>query len=138
MTDADVDGSHIRTSAVNLLLSSNARIDRARLYLYCPTTLIPCKTWKTRQYLKDDRALNEYLIQIALEDAQLFVNPTAPAITGTALEKIARQYMSVMDIIHRLSRRYPSAVMEALIDVPRIAVSDLQSLEVMESWVSKL
>jgi len=138
MTDADVDGSHIRTLLLTFFYRQmHELIERGHVFIAQPP-LYRVKRGKQVQYVKDDKALNEYLIQIALEDAQLFINPTAPPITGAGLEKIARQYMGVMDILNRLSRRYPIAVMESLIDIPRVTAAELQNLQHMEGWVKTL
>lgn len=88
--------------------------------------------------MKDDRALSDYLIQIALEGAALFSNPEAPPIRGVALEKIVMQYTSVMDIISRLSRRYPTTVLEAFIEQPKLTATELQNEAYMQQWATDL
>ncbi len=112
-------------------------IERGYIYIAQPP-LYRVKRGKQVQYVKDDKALNEYLVQIALEDAQLFINPAAPPITGLIFEKMVKQYSAVMDIISRLSRRYPSSVLEALIDMPKVTATELQDLAFMENWGKSL
>lgn len=137
MTDADVDGSHIRT----LLLTFFYRqmpllIERGHIFIAQPP-LYRVKRGKQVQYVKDDKDLNEYLIQIALEDAQLFVSGDAPPINGAALERLAKQYLSVVAIIARLSYRYPTIAIEALIYSACLTTMELQNAATMEAWLVK-
>jgi len=138
MTDADVDGSHIRTLLLTFFYRQMPElIERGHIFIAQPP-LYRVKRGKQITYVKDDKDLNEYLIQIALEDAQLFVSLKAPAIVGVNLERLAKQYLSTMDIISRLSYRYPAAVLEALIYVRKLSLSDLQDRSLMQSWIEAL
>lgn len=138
MTDADVDGSHIRTLLLTFFYRQLPEIiEQGHVFIAQPP-LYRVKKGKQVQYVKDDKALTEYLIQIALEDAQLFVNNHAPAISGVALERLVHQYNSVMEIVSRLSRRYPSAVVEALIDSDKLDVADLKNESFMQNWLENL
>jgi DNA gyrase subunit B len=138
MTDADVDGSHIRTLLLTFFYRQMPElVERGHIFIAQPP-LYRVKRGKQVQYIKDDKALNEYLIQIALEDAQLFVNPHAPPITGALLERLAKQYLHVMDVIARLSHRYSTAVLEALIGVKRLTLTELQDAFYMETWLVAL
>lgn len=138
MTDADVDGSHIRTLLLTFFYRQMPElIERGYIYIAQPP-LFRVKRGKQIQYVKDEKALNEYLVQIALEEAQLFVNPSAPPITGVIFEKFVKQYGAVKDIIDRLARRYPADALEALMDIPKVSTTDLQDLAYMEKWGQKL
>jgi len=138
MTDADVDGSHIRTLLLTFFYRQMPElIERGYIYIAQPP-LYRVKRGKQINYVKDDKDLNEYLIQIALEEAQLFVNPKAPPIVGVSLERLAKQYLSVMDIITRLSYRYPAAVLEALIYVKKLSLTDLQDRNLMQAWLDSV
>jgi DNA gyrase subunit B len=138
MTDADVDGSHIRTLLLTFFFRQLPELlERGHIFIAQPP-LYRVKKGKQVQYVKDDRALAEYLIQIALEDAHLFVNNHAPAITGMPLEQLVHQYNTVMDIIKRLSRRYPAMVVEAFIDCEKLSISDLKNAAFMQDWVECL
>ena len=138
MTDADVDGSHIRTLLLTFFFRQLPEIiEQGHLFIAQPP-LYRVKKGKQVQYVKDDKALTEYLTQIALEDAQLFVNDHAPAISGVALERLVKKYNSVMDIVNRLSKRYPSAVVEALIDSDKLDLADLKNESLMQAWLENL
>lgn len=138
MTDADVDGSHIRTLLLTFFFRQmHEIIEKGHIFIAQPP-LYRVKRGKQSTYVKDDKALNEYLTQIALEDAALFVNPSAPPITGPGLEKLAKQYLSVSDIITRLSLRYPAHILEALSNVAPITQQDLLQQPFMETWIETL
>jgi DNA gyrase subunit B len=137
MTDADVDGSHIRTLLLTFFYRQMPEIiERGHLFIAQPP-LYRVKRGKQIQYVKDDKDLTEYLIQIALEDAKLFIGPSAPPISGVALERLAKKYFGVMDIIARVSHRYPTTALEALIHLNKLTASELQNLSYMEEWVEE-
>ncbi len=137
MTDADVDGSHIRTLLLTFFFRQMPEIiEQGHVFIAQPP-LYRVKRGKQIQYVKDDKDLNEYLIQIALEDAQLFVNPAAPPIGGVTLERLSKQYLQVMDIFARLSHRYPTIALEALIYIKPVTLTALQNESAMQSWLGE-
>ena len=126
MTDADVDGSHIRT----LLLTFFYRqipmlIERGHIYIAQPP-LYKVKRGKQEPYVKDDDELNALLLNTALENAALHVNADAPPLQGSGLEMLARQYMEVQAIIKRWSRRYDERLLEQLIYMPEVTADGLR------------
>ena len=137
MTDADVDGSHIRTLLLTFFYRQIRELVEGGHIFIAQPPLYRVKRGKQVQYVKDDKDLNDYLIQIALEDAKLFVTPSAPPITGMALERIAKQYLHAMDILERLSHRYPTSALEALIYTPKITPTELQSEHAMKTWLGE-
>jgi DNA gyrase subunit B len=137
-TDADVDGSHIRT----LLLTFFYRqipllIERGHIYIAQPP-LYKVKRGKQEIYVKDDNELNALLLNSALEDAALHVNATAEALRGSALEMLARRYMEVQAIIRRWSRRYDERLLEQMIYIPQVQPGDSDNAEFMRSWTAEL
>ena len=138
MTDADVDGSHIRTLLLTFFYRQMPElIERGYVYIAQPP-LYKVKKGKQEQYVKDDTALNTMLLQGAIEKADLYVNPDAPALSGPALENLATSYMSVMAAIRRLSRRYDSQLLEKMIYLPALAADSLFDQEAAMAWFQEL
>lgn len=138
MTDADVDGSHIRTLLLTFFYRQMpALIERGYIYIAQPP-LYRVKRGKQEHYVKDDEALENYLLQIALEDANLHVNLEAPPIKGEQLERLVAQHTKANQIIKRLSQRYPATLSEVLMQLPVISREDTHNHEVMSKWVELL
>lgn len=135
MTDADVDGAHIRTLLLTFFFRQMPElIENGYIYIAQPP-LYKIKRGKQEQYLKDDEALEDYLTQSALEDSYLHVNEHAPGITGPALEQIVNEYRSVMKTLKRLSRLYPYELMEHFIYLPRLSKEHLADKHFMDNWL---
>ena len=138
MTDADVDGSHIRTLLLTFFYRQMPElIERGYIYIAQPP-LYKIKKGKQEQYVKDDSALNAMLLQGAIDKADLFVNPDAPALSGPALENLATRYMAVMAAIRRLSRRYDTQVLEKMIYLPILDTDSLHEVEAVTAWFDEL
>ncbi len=82
--------------------------------------------------------MNQYQISLALDNASLHVNPEAPAMSGEALESLVRQYNAGIKLVDRMSRRYPRALVEELIYVPRLTAEQCQDLSAVEAWGNQL
>jgi DNA gyrase subunit B len=137
MTDADVDGSHIRT----LLLTFFYRqmpvlIERGHVYIGLPP-LYKLKQGKTELYMKDDAALNEYLINHAVEGAELRYAPDAPPVTGTALEKLMSDFVGAQDAVRRLSHRFDTNLLEAMFDLPPLRAATFADADAMAVWIQR-
>ena len=138
MTDADVDGSHIRTLLLTFFYRQMPElIERGHIYIAQPP-LYKIKKGKQEVYVKDDAELNTYLLNAAIDGAALHVNTDAPALSGAALEVLAKEHMTVENIIERLSNRYDEAVLRTLSKVPEISEKKLEDLEALEVWTKKL
>ncbi len=135
-TDADVDGSHIRTLLLTFFYRQMPELlERGHIYIAQPP-LYKLSKGKQEQYVKNDAALNEYLMMLALQNAQLYLNPEAPALSGNAFENLFQHYLQVKAIIERFSRMMPTDVLEALIDLP--AVADLSDEAKTQAWFEAL
>ncbi len=138
MTDADVDGAHIRTLLLTFFYRQMPElIERSHIYIAQPP-LYKVKKGKQEQYLKDDLELNQYLLRMALENAELHVNADAPPLGDAALETLAREYLSISSLIQRMSRRYSTQLLEALIFVPPVADDWAFGSEPFNSWIDEL
>jgi len=138
MTDADVDGSHIRTLLLTFFFRQMPELfERGYIYIAQPP-LYKIKKGKHEQYLKDNEALDEYLLSSALDEVALHVNPDAPGIAGAALEALLKDYQATQKIIQRLSQRYPLAMMHSLIQQEEFAEEQLRDRAQVEAWASKL
>ena len=138
MTDADVDGAHIRT----LLLTFFYRqmlplIEKGYIYIAQPP-LYKIKKGKQETYIKDDASLEEYLTSMALDEASLHVNPDAPAMAGDALEKLVNEYRTVQADIRRLAQLYDSNILNSLVYLPELSADSLVDKAAVEAWVEQL
>ncbi|WP_216092674.1 DNA topoisomerase (ATP-hydrolyzing) subunit B [Candidatus Marithrix sp. Canyon 246] len=121
MTDADVDGQHIRTLLLTFFYRQLPElIERGYVYIAQPP-LYKVAKGKQARYVKDDAALNDHLMSLALQNSQLFVSSDAVALEGEGLETLFRQYLQVMKMIERFSRQIPAAVLEAMIYLPPLS-----------------
>ena len=138
MTDADVDGSHIRTLLLTFFYRQMFElIDRGHIYIAQPP-LYKVKKGKQEQYVKDDQGLEAYLIQLILDKAQFHCNPKAPPISKLAFEKLLQQYQKIRQITKRLSYRYSMDVLEQLIYLPAIQKETLSNQSEVENWAKQL
>ena len=138
MTDADVDGSHIRTLLLTFFYRQMPElIERGHVYIAQPP-LYKIKKGKQEVYVKDDAELTEYLLRAALDGAALHVNAEAPALSGQALEALAKEHMTVESIVERLSTRYDEAVLRALAELPEVTEKLSEDLDGLEGWAGEL
>jgi len=134
MTDADVDGSHIRTLLLTFFFRQMPELIERGHILIAQPPLYKVARGKQHQYLKDDEGLNAYLTQSALENSALHVNADAPGIAGQGLEDLVVQYRSVIATIERLSRLYPATLMNEMIYLPELTVDDLSDRAAVQLW----
>ena len=138
MTDADVDGSHIRTLLLTFFYRQMpALIEHGHVYIAQPP-LYKIKKGKQEVYVKDDAELNAFLLSAAVDGAALHVSADAPALSGAALEALAKEHMTVENIIDRLSSRYDETVLRSLNKLPEVTEKILEDLNKLEAWTKKL
>ncbi|MDH0731261.1 DNA topoisomerase (ATP-hydrolyzing) subunit B [Pseudomonas sichuanensis] len=135
MTDADVDGSHIRTLLLTFFFRQLPElVERGYIYIAQPP-LYKVKKGKQEQYIKDDEAMEEYMTQSALEDASLHLDESAPAVSGVQLEALVNEFRAVMKTLKRLSRLYPEELTEHFIYLPKVTLEQLADKAQMDEWL---
>tara|TARA_R110002072_G_C7972164_1_gene534900 strand:+ start:3491 stop:5899 length:2409 start_codon:yes stop_codon:yes gene_type:complete len=138
MTDADVDGSHIRTLLLTFFFRQMRElVDRGHIFIAQPP-LYKIAKGKQHQYLKDDEALDQYLTQAALDTASIFVNPDAPAISGGSLEELVKRYRTVEATIHRLSRLYAENVLWEMVYGTALTLEDMRDEQTVQRFCQQL
>ena len=139
MTDADVDGSHIRTLLLTFFYRQMPElIERGHIYIAQPP-LYKVKKGKQERYVKDDKELNNYLLQLAIEGAQLYLDEDTPPISDLALETLARQYMNLLAVFKRLKRSMPETFLDQLLLMPVVEEDQLDNpRQDLQVWVEQL
>ncbi|MDZ7828296.1 MAG: DNA topoisomerase (ATP-hydrolyzing) subunit B [Halofilum sp. (in: g-proteobacteria)] len=138
MTDADVDGSHIRTLLLTFFYRQMYQlVERGHIYIAQPP-LYKIRRGKQEHYVKDDDELNRHLLDLALDKAGLHVNPEAPPIAQQALADLAAEYTHIARLLDRLERRYSRRLLQQLLNLPAVTDADLADEARMTAWSEKL
>ena len=136
MTDADVDGSHIRTLLLTFFYRQMPElVENGHIYIAQPP-LYKIKKGKQEKYVKDDNELNEYLLQLALDKASLYPAEDVPAISGTALEELSKNYLVVNGIKERLSKRYNEYFLDAIMEIRKLKSTEINE-ESVHQWLEE-
>ncbi len=138
MTDADVDGSHIRTLLLTFFYRQMPELlERGHIYIAQPP-LYKLKRGKKEYYVKDDAELNAIVLSSAIDGAELHARADAAPIGPETLDTLAREHMQVKAIIDRWGRRYDPEVLGALIWLPAVEDSQLDNPAAMQAWCKSL
>ncbi len=138
MTDADVDGSHIRTLLLTFFYRQIPELlERGHIYIAQPP-LYKVKKGKSEQYVKDDGELNQMLLRSALEDAELHVSADAPAMPASVLDTLARRYMEFQAAARRAARRYDQRVLEQMLQLPELSAAEAEDPRRLGEWGREL
>ena len=135
MTDADVDGSHIRTLLLTFFFRHMAELIEAGHVFIALPPLYKVKRGRQERYVKDDDELEAYFLQSALDGSRLYVNPDAPPIDPAVLERLARDYQDLETRLEALDRVYPAPLTKALLDAPPLDLDDLRDADRMAEWL---
>ena len=138
MTDADVDGSHIRTLLLTFFFRQMPELfERGHIYIAQPP-LYKVKKNRQERYVKDDDELNAYFMDMSLQDAKLFVNPEAPPIQGQALESLVVAYQTLVQTLIGSRRKYPEELTRALVKVDKLTPELMSNEEAVQQWSASL
>lgn len=137
MTDADIDGSHIRTLLLTFFYRQIPEIiEKGYLYIAQPP-LYKIKKGKKEYYIKDDESMKKYQIKIALENATLQINNnTNERIHSSTLKKLIVKYNHIQKIIQSIKEKYPLVILNELIYQP--SLSSLENKKIVQIWTNKL
>lgn len=134
MTDADVDGSHIRTLLLTFFFRQTPElIERGYVYIAQPP-LYKVKKGRQELYLKDDEALKAYLLSSTIDNTKLHISADAPAITGQALEALLNDYNQTQLVKARLQIRFPAVILDALTHTPKLSTDMTYDESAMQDW----
>ncbi len=136
MTDADVDGSHIRTLLLTFFYRQMPELfKRGHIYIAQPP-LYKAKKGKQEKYLKDEGALEDYLLELALQDTM--VRSPDQNIEGPALSILGEQYLVLKRLVGRMSRRFDDSILSTLQKVSVYTHPDSRVLEYLQQWVQEI
>jgi DNA gyrase subunit B len=138
MTDADVDGSHIRTLLLTFFYRQMPElIENGHIYIAQPP-LYKIKKGKKERYLLGESQRDEYLMELALDGASLTPGGEAVSLTGTALEAVAGKYVATNTAEQRLSKRYHPEIIKAVFQLPSLTAEDRLKRPTVEKWFTAL
>ncbi|QOW44430.1 MULTISPECIES: DNA topoisomerase (ATP-hydrolyzing) subunit B [Acinetobacter] len=138
MTDADVDGSHIRTLLLTFFFRQMPElVERGHIYIAQPP-LYKLKKGKQEQYIKDNDALETFLISNAIDELELHISADAPAIRGEALANVIADYQTSQKSLHRLTLRYPATLLDGLLGLEAFKLDQTTDQNYVQDWAEKL
>ena len=138
MTDADVDGAHIRTLLLTFFYRQMPElIERGHVYIAEPP-LYKVKKGKQERYLKDDIERQSYLLDLALENTALLTSKTARPIKGQDLRMLVDKYVSMNNAYAHLAKRFHASIIDMMRYMPVVSEADCQDENLLKNWFGDL
>ncbi len=138
MTDADVDGAHIKTLLLTFFFRHMPELIERGHVLIAQPPLYKVKRGKQEKYIKNESELTAYVLELALADASLIPAEGGEELKGTELRELAETYYQIQDRMKRLDRVYPLIVLGQLIYLPGLLVVDLENETNVQNWLDQL
>jgi DNA gyrase subunit B len=138
MTDADIDGSHIRTLLLTFFYRQMPMlIERGHIYIAQPP-LFKVTQGKNITYIKDEAALAAYLVSNAVDGAGLVPSEAAPPITGVALEGLMTRFDAATKHLDRMAHRFDRGLLEAMMDLAPVHAELFADANALSAWAGQL
>ena len=139
MTDADVDGSHIRTLLLTFFFRQMPELlERGYIYIAQPP-LFKVKKGKTERYLKDEPAMNEYLADLAVEEVQVYLESSREFVSGRRLLPILKKLIAFESLLHKVNKKYHEAnMLRVFVDEPTLTRDALKDQTALEAIVASV
>jgi DNA gyrase subunit B len=138
MTDADVDGSHIRTLLLTFFYRQMFElVERGHVYIAQPP-LYKLKRGKSERYVKDDRALDSYLMESAISGTQLYLDPQQPALKDEELVNVANEYLAYKALKKRLCTQYHEEIINKIRELEYLHPEELGNQDAVRKWFEAL
>jgi DNA gyrase subunit B len=138
MTDADVDGSHIRTLLLTFFYRQMMQlIERGHVYIAQPP-LYKIKKAKNEHYVKDEHALRDYLLELGFADLAIFPGAEGPPLSQEELRRIGDRYLAITTLLERMSQRYSAVILKALRGVPALTPDLVYQPTAVATWLERL
>lgn len=138
MTDADVDGSHIRTLLLTFFYRQMFELIEAGYVYIAQPPLYKVKSGKQEYYVKDDKELSNYLLRLALSKAEFCVEGGTPPIAEDALASLAERYTAMLEDIDRMTRRYDPATLTEMTYLEPMTPELFSDAGRMQAWADAL
>lgn len=138
MTDADVDGSHIRTLLLTFFYRQMPElVERGHIYIAQPP-LYKVKRGKQERYIRDDAEMERYLINLAIDNAKIYSEPGATPIEGETLLTLVTDYFQLKGAIERLSQRYDPLLLDQTLYLDTVSTELMTEVKRLEVWAAQL
>ena len=138
MTDADVDGAHIKTLLLTFFFRHMPELIERGHVLIAQPPLYKMKRGKSERYIKDEAELTSYILEAALEEAELVPSEGAEAVSGDDLRELAEQFYEIQNRIEKLQRIFPTEVLNQTVYLPALTAAVLADQQQVQDWVNLL